>query len=168
VQLGGSGQIKIVVTKSCCPVCWQIAVIFKRENEKTPEQGSESGNYSFPVHFDARGRHPNLYPVDLPDILDETIKDELLKKFRIILLRNLASLGEEAKAAKSKHMRSESNVSQPESLAFSMNSSLCGSIDISTSRVGHASLRKNRQEMLADVESWRTRNSSCIPEEPLK
>jgi hypothetical protein len=86
----------IAVSKSCCPVCWEIVTIFKRRYQTTQEQGSEST----PVYFNTRERHPNLYPVDLPDVLDESIKDELLTKFSITLLKDLVSLfDEDARAA---------------------------------------------------------------------
>jgi len=121
LELHAAGKFTIAVSKSCCPVCWDIMDILNRQ------QGSSV------VHFQAQGRHPNLYPVDLPAILDEHIKDELLTKFSITLLKNLVSLFEEdARAAQAKHRRSESNVSQPESLALSLaSSSMDGSIDSS-------------------------------------
>jgi hypothetical protein len=164
VQLQDSRKFKIAVTKSCCPVCWEIVTIFNRQNETTQEQGSDSGDHTFPVHFDARGRHPILYPVDLPDILDESIKDELLTKFRITLLRNLACLldKETTKAANTKHLRSESNISQPESVAFSVDSSFGGSIDVGTSQGNQQYISEKRQKEFVDVESWR--KSSCNPE----
>jgi hypothetical protein len=122
MQLHTSEKFVIAVSKSCCPVCWDIINIFNRQNE---ESGSS-------VRFQAQGRHPNLYPVDLPDILDEGIKDELLTKFSITLLKDLISLFEaDARAAQIKHRRIESNVSQPESVAYTLTSSMDGSIDSS-------------------------------------
>ena len=106
----------IAVSKACCPVCWDLVKIFNRLNEEEPSR----------IHFQAHGRHPNLYAVDLPDILDEGIKDELLKKFGITLLQDLVSLfelDEDSKTAATKHKRSESDVSQPESVAYSVSSS---------------------------------------------
>jgi hypothetical protein len=122
MQLHTSQNFLIAVSKLCCPVCWDIINMFNRQNE---EQGSS-------VRFQAHGRHPNLYPVDLPDILDEGIKDELLTKFSIALLKDLVSLFEaDTRAAQAKHMRNQSNVSQPESVAYTLISSLDGSTDSS-------------------------------------
>ena len=48
----------------------------------------------------------NLYAVDLPDLLDGGLKDELLTKFSIDLLKDLFSLlDKDTKAAKPKHPR---------------------------------------------------------------
>src|ERR1700728_4768493 len=100
-------------------------------NQTTQEPGSELTVPKLPILFNARGRHPNLYPVDLPDVLDESIKDELLTKFSITLLKDLVSLfDEDARAANAKHVNS---ASQPESVAFSLNSSMGGSIDVDSS-----------------------------------
>ena len=86
-----------------------------------------------PYSFDARGRHSNLYPVDLPGVLDKSVKDELVKRFSILLLKDLVSLlnqdGSNPKHETSKSESSASDVSQPESVAFSINSSLGGKID---------------------------------------
>ena len=126
MQLQPSGQHRIAVSKACCPVCWDIAKIFNRLSTEKPSQ----------VHFQAHGRHPNLYPVDLPDILDEGIKDELLVKFSITLLKDLVSLFEaDTRAANANHTRSGSNVSHPESLALSLDSSMGGSNDPSSSQI---------------------------------
>ena len=126
MQLKASGIVPIAVSKSCCPVCWDIINIFKHQTE---QQGSS-------VCFQAHGRHPNLYPVDLPDILDEGIKDELLVKFSITLLKDLVSLFEaDTRAANANHTRSGSNVSHPESLALSLDSSMGGSNDPSSSQI---------------------------------
>lgn len=133
MQLGFSRNFTIAVSKSCCPVCWEIITIFNRQNQ---EQGSS-------VCFQARGRHPNLYPVDLPDILDEGIKDELLTKFSITLLKDLISLFEQdARAANAKRMRSESNVSQPESVTFGLFSSMDDSTDMGSSQTNQADVAK--------------------------
>jgi hypothetical protein len=118
-----------------------------------------------PVRFQARGRHPNLYPVDLPDVLDDGIKDELLEKFSLILLEGLVSLlDEDAKAAKAKHAHSESSVSQAESVAFSIGSSLGGSVDIGPSQTNQKYLAGDRQNSLDRVMAWM--NSSCNSEQP--
>ena len=121
MQLHASEKFAIAVSKLCCPVCWDIINIFNRQNK---EQGSS-------VRFQAHGRHPNLYPVDLPDILDEGIKDELLTKFSITLLKDLVSLFEADRTVQTKHRRIESNVSQPESVAYTITSSMDGSTDSS-------------------------------------
>ena len=113
VQLQDTREFTIAVSKSCCPVCWDIVKIFDRQAQITQGEGSESGNHTPPVHFKTRGRHSNLYAVDLPAILDESIKDKLLTKFSIDLLKDLVSLCDRA-AAKPKHVASISNVSQPD------------------------------------------------------
>lgn len=125
-----------------------------------------------PVRFQTRGRHSNLYPVDLPDVLDEGIKDQLLTKFSIDLLKDLFSLldQEDAKAAKAKHVHSRSDVSQPESVALSLGSSLGGSVDTDPpwanhQQVDHYRRGQGSRELSCDrVESWR--NSSCDLEQP--
>ena len=133
-------------------------------NQKTQEQGSESDNLA---RFQVRGRHPNLYPVDLPDVLDDGIKDELLTTFSITLLKNLVSLlDEDARAgAESKHVHSDSNVSQPESVTFSLNSSMGGSVDVDTVQAAYAGVVGNRNRKAQKyrdpkyVESWRSSSS---------
>jgi hypothetical protein len=151
MQLRDSRTFTIAVSKSCCPVCWDIIDIFNK-------QDSESG---VPVRFNARGRHPTLYPVDLPEILDDGIKDELLKKFSITLIKDLVSLLEnDAKVANAKHVSKDSNVSQPESVAFSLDSSdLGGSIDVDSSEANQAYVAEARRKMdsnsyLERVTSW--------------
>jgi hypothetical protein len=162
MQLQSSGKYTIAVSKSCCPVCWEIMNIFNRQNK---EQGSS-------VRFQAHGRHPNLYPVDLPDILDESIKDELLTKFSITLLKNLISLLEEdARAAHAKHKHSGSNVSQPESVTHSLNSSMGGSIDIDSSRTDGASVADNLRKISQAherVNSWNRRRESYLSSDALE
>ena len=106
MQLQDSREITIAISKSCCPVCWDIVKIFDRQAQTTQGQGSESGNYTPPVRFRTCGRHSNLYAVDLPDLLDGGLKDELLTKFSIDLLKDLFSLlDKDTKAAKPKHPR---------------------------------------------------------------
>ena len=148
MQLQPSGQHRIAVSKACCPVCWDIAKIFNRLSTEKPSQ----------VHFQAHGRHPNLYAVDLPDILDEGVKDELLTKFGITLLQDLVSLFEleDSKMAGTKHMCSESDVSQPESVAFSLSSSSMGRSNLirSVPRANHKHLSHQR------VLSWNRRTHS--------
>jgi hypothetical protein len=145
MQLQSSGKYMIAVSKSCCPVCWDIVKIFDRQNKEKRS----------PVCFQARGRHPNLYPVDLPDILDEGIKDELLTKFSITLLKDLVSLFEaDARAARAKHSRIDSNVSQPESLTYSLDSSMGGSIDVVSLKSNTKYVARSRQEVREYVVSW--------------
>ena len=146
MQLQPSGQHTIAVSKACCPVCWEILTIFNRLYKGGSSQ----------VHFQARGRHANLYAVDLPDILDECIKDELLTKFGITLLQHLVSLFEleDSKMAGTKHMRSESDGSQPESVAFSLSSSSMGSSILVPSIPNYRSLSHQR------VLSWNRRTHS--------
>jgi len=160
VQLQDSRVFTIAVSKSCCPVCWDIVTIF---NEQTQEQGSDSE----PVRFNTRGRHCTLYPVDLPDFLDEGVKDELVRKFSIDLLKDLFSLlDEDAKATKPKHAHSRSDVSQPESVAFSLNSSLGGSVDIDPSWATHKDVHDyhrseaDREFNSGRMKSWRISSSS--------
>lgn len=145
----------IAVSKSCCPVCWVIIEVF---NQITQEENSKSATHIAPVRFNARGRHLNLYPVDLPDILDDAVKDELLRRFSIILLENLiALLDKDASAAKAKHVHSDSNVSQPESVAFSVDSTLGGSIDVGSSQANQehiTSVRRDRMQSLDRVHLW--------------
>ena len=130
-----------------------------------------------PVRFQTHGRHSNLYPVDLPDVLDEGIKDQLLTKFSIDLLKDLLSLLDQedtkaanAKAANAKHVHSRSDVSQPESVALSLSSSLGGSVDTDPPWANHQQIDHYRRgqgsrELSCDrVESWR--NSSCDLEQP--
>ena len=92
MECSESRKVTIAVSKPCCPVCWELVTIFNHQNQTTQEQGPESGDHTLPVRFLTRGRHPHLYPVDLPDILDEGIKDELLTKFSITLLDDLTKL----------------------------------------------------------------------------
>lgn len=146
MQLHSSENFTIAVSKSCCPVCWDIIKIFNRQNE---EQGSS-------VRFQAHGRHPNLYPVDLPAILDEGIMDELLTQFSITLLKDLVSLCEEDARAHAGHMRSESTVSQPESVTYSLSSSMDGSVEVGSSDANQAYLNKYHER----VNSWNRRSES--------
>lgn len=159
MQLQASRQFKIAVSKSCCPVCWDIVNIFNEQAKTTQEPKPL-------VCFRARGRHANLYPVDLPDLLDEGIKDELLKKFGIHLLKDLFSLLDKdtLKAAKSKHVASISN---PESLALSLNSSLGSSLDNEDHlQVDITSKGLNdKYDQMHRVESW-TRSFTCNPNQP--
>lgn len=117
------------------------------------------------VFFQVRGRHPNLYPVDLPDLLDEGIKDELLSKFSITLLQDLVSLVDQDRNAKSKHVHSVSNVSQTESIALSLDSSSNGSLDV---HIIQAFRRSNigTPKHTTDVEKWRNSSSASVLEEP--
>ena len=117
---------------------------------------SESGNHTPPVTFKTGGRHPILYPVDLPLILDEAIKDELLRKFSSNLLNDLLSLWESSKTT-GKHVPSTSNVSQPESVALSLNSSLGGSVDDTEADADGV---ENFHRKTYDVELWNKRNCS--------
>jgi hypothetical protein len=115
------------------------------------------------VHFEVRGRHPNLYAVDIPDVLDEDIKDELLIKVSITLLKHLVRLvDEDTEAAKTKHAHSKSNVSEPESVALSLSSSAGGSVDAD----GCAAVHDGVAEYVKRVESWRNSASGFIPEQP--
>ena len=158
MQLQASRQFKIAVSKSCCPVCWDIVNIFNEQAKTTQEPKPL-------VCFRARGRHANLYPVDLPDLLDEGIKDELLTKFSITLLKDLVSLFEEdaraaharaahARAAHAKHLRSGSSVSQPESVALSLGSSMDSSID-EVSQDNRATVMEKFEKLKYDVHSWK-------------
>jgi hypothetical protein len=155
----------IAVSKSCCPVCWDIITIFNKQAKTTQEQArsdSESGNHTPPVTFKTRGRHPNLYPVDLPLILDEGIKDELLRKFSTNLLNDLLALWESSNRTTGKHVPSTSNVSQPESVALSLNSSLGGSVDHTEADAEDVENfhRETFSRSRYDVELWDKRNCS--------
>lgn len=98
----------ISVSKLCCPVCWTILGIL---NEDEPL-------LSFP------GCHSTIYPVELPTWLPSHIEDEITKRFRELLRRELEIMvrgdeerkrGEEER--KRRHTRghasheSESNIS---------------------------------------------------------
>ena len=128
--------------------------------EQTPQgQGSELGNDTPSVRFQTRGRHSNLYPVDLPDILDEDIKDELLKRYRTILLKDLVSVFQsDSKLAKAKHAPSGSNVSQPESLTFSLNSTVSGSAHVNDIQEDYQGMVRDRPRKRFDTgdrtKSW--------------
>jgi hypothetical protein len=154
----------IAVSKSCCPVCWDVVEMFNRQNPTTQELGqrSDSGNHTHSVRFRARGRHSNLYPVDLPEVLDEGIKDQLLTKFSTTLLKALVSMvDEDARAANTNHMPSESGssyVSQPESVALSLDSSAAGSVDVHSTQSEY--IKSTHQNSHERVATWRNNESS--------
>jgi hypothetical protein len=158
----------IAVSKSCCPVCWDIITIFNKQAKTTQEQASsdsESGNHTPPITFKTRGRHPNLYPVDLPLILDEGIKDELLRKFSTNLLNDLFALWESSKTT-GKHVPSTSNVSQPESVALSLTSSLGSSVDDTEADAEDVEDFHHETFSRYDVGAWDERNCSYDLDQP--
>lgn len=157
-QIDASRFFKIAISKSCCPVCWDIVTIFNNL------PNSESGNTP-PIRFHARRRHPNLYAVDIPDILDEGVKDELLRKFSIILLKDLVSLlnEEAARTSNAKHAPRHSSVSQPESLTFSTDSTLGGSVDINTASADQQASDDHMKSLKRErVELWNRLNLDSV------
>jgi hypothetical protein len=163
-QLNACTNHTIVVSKSCCPVCWELISIFNRRAQD-PKNDKV-------VSFTARGRHANLYPVDLPDVLDDDIKDELVTSFSIILLNDLVYLSNK-RSATTKHNpsdSSDSSVSQPESLALSLDSILSGSADADTAQDNYTFGTERRKKLSrhgsveSKIEMWRHSDRDCDPD----
>jgi hypothetical protein len=58
----------ISVSKSCCPVCWELLDVL---NE----------TYSNMIHFTVRPPHQNLYPVCLPPWLPDDVLEKMIQRF---------------------------------------------------------------------------------------
>ena len=59
----------IVVSRRCCPICWELLDILRGETKR----------------FRVRGRHATLFPVELPEWLPPQVMDEMITRFQEIL-----------------------------------------------------------------------------------
>ena len=58
-----------MVSKRCCPICWELLDILRGETKR----------------FRVRGRHATLYPVELPEWLSPWVVDKMIIRFQEIL-----------------------------------------------------------------------------------
>ena len=58
-----------MVSKRCCPICWELLDILRGETNP----------------FRVRGRHATLFPVELPEWLSPQVVDEMITRFQEIL-----------------------------------------------------------------------------------
>jgi len=59
----------IVVSRRCCPICWELLDILRGKSQR----------------FAVRGRHATLFPVELPEWLSPQVVEEMITRFQGIL-----------------------------------------------------------------------------------
>jgi hypothetical protein len=64
------------VSKLCCPTCWELLDILRGSTNL----------------FNVRGRNTTLYPVELPLWLPDNAVEQMLTRFKAILLEQLYTL----------------------------------------------------------------------------
>lgn len=65
--------LELVVSKLCCPICWEFLQILRGDTRD----------------FIVRGYHTSLYPVELPSWLPEHVLTDMVKRFERHLRREL-------------------------------------------------------------------------------
>lgn len=73
----------ITVSKFCCPVCWDVLDILRRQSTSNPSH--------IESRFFVRGRHSVIYPVILPTWLSSVVRGQSLHKYEDDLRRMLQS-----------------------------------------------------------------------------
>jgi hypothetical protein len=76
----------ISVSRLCCPVCWDL---FQIIGEHSNLQDPESDN---PHPFVVRGRHSNVYDVELPYLLPQDILEKMIDRFQSYVYMELEQL----------------------------------------------------------------------------
>jgi hypothetical protein len=93
-----SNQGMIVVSKLCCPVCWQLMEILRGDSED----------------FRVRGRHTTMFPVGLPSWLPIDVLQQMVDRFKKFLLDELVTMvqSSERLASTRRHNRNPSQQSE--------------------------------------------------------
>ena len=63
----------IVVSRRCCPICWEVLDILRGDTDR----------------FRVRGHHATLFPVELPEWLSPRVVDEMIIRFQEILYNEI-------------------------------------------------------------------------------
>jgi hypothetical protein len=63
----------IIISKLCCPACWELIDILRGKTKR----------------FNVRGRHPTLYPVELPAYLSQQVLSEMITRFKEFLYNEI-------------------------------------------------------------------------------
>jgi hypothetical protein len=62
-------ETTILVSKLCCPGSWELSDILRGKNNR----------------FNVRGRHPTLFPFELPAYLSPQVLREIITGFQVLL-----------------------------------------------------------------------------------
>jgi hypothetical protein len=80
-----SSKTSIAVSKLCCPVCWELLQIMRADPGLKP------------TDFAVQGYHTRFYPVDLPEWLPVGVIDQMVKRFKGYLERELQIFSKSSK-----------------------------------------------------------------------
>ena len=72
-------QTAIAVSRLCCPVCWELLDVLKGPDDQFNR-------------FGVRGRHPTVYPVELPPWLPRNVLEEMVTRFERILTEKISNM----------------------------------------------------------------------------
>jgi len=74
----------IAVSKSCCPVCWELLKVLRNNGDVDPSDTSSK--------FAVRGFHSHIYPIVLPPWIQPSQKEQMISKFQIHLGSELVKM----------------------------------------------------------------------------
>ncbi|KAF8330281.1 hypothetical protein F5887DRAFT_986545 [Amanita rubescens] len=97
-------NVRIGVSKLCCPVCWDLLSILQNQRSKK----------GLPKNLFVHGRHPTLHEVDLPDWLPSDVLTAMVNWYESKLYEGLCNLEKmvESQTERRSHRRNPSGQSE--------------------------------------------------------